>query len=75
MDIISPNTVATTTLSTDNTDLIQSIRDLPHQVANLLSEQNLTSSNKGRVNFKDRALVPDLAIPTHPHEILDVSPS
>jgi hypothetical protein len=54
MDTISPTTVATTTLSTDNTDLLQSIWDLPRQVANLLSEQNLTNSNKGRVNFKDR---------------------
>jgi hypothetical protein len=55
MDTISPNTVATTTLNTDNTDLLQSIRDLPRQIANLLSEQNLTNSNN----------------PTPPHEILD----
>jgi hypothetical protein len=71
LDIISPTTVATTTLNTDNTDILQSIRDLPRQIAKYYQNKILLILTKVESTLRIVALVPDLAVPTHPHDILD----
>jgi hypothetical protein len=54
IEAVSPSTVWSISQGPDNTELLQCIRDLPPQLANLITEQNRPNSNERQFNFRDR---------------------
>jgi hypothetical protein len=54
METISPSTVASTSPGPDYKELLQSIRDLTRQLANVITEQKRPNPNERQFNFRDR---------------------